>query len=167
VSSDGPLIAIKISDGYEPGPACGRPAGSISLIALQGLPGLLSIAPKSRRLMRLPPKGGLNQRERMKVDSLKRISESRNAFENAKATGDPDQGPDEHLAPDLGPGAFINQSGDIGFVQPEIAQLANRQSCASARARMTPLMPPADAPAITSTTTRNSTSRPISLNKSK
>ena len=120
-----------------------------------------------RPAMIRPSSGGLNQRERTNSESFWRTSRSmierkRPILEAAQMNG-----VRNHLL-QVPARASADSSTETSALSSHKARSASiGRSWLSARASMVPLMPPADAPAMMSTTTRNSTLRPISRSSSK
>ena len=117
--------------------------------------------------MTRPSSGGLNQRERTNSESFWRTSRSlidRNLPVLAAAQMN---GFRNHLlqVPARASGDSSTETSALSSHRSRSAPIG--RSWLSARASMVPLMPPADAPAMMSTTTRNSTLRPISRSRSK
>ncbi len=117
--------------------------------------------------MMRPSSGGLNQRERTNSESFWRTSRSAIAPSMPVFAAPQMNGFRNHLLQ-----APARASGDSSTVTSALSSHRSRsasigRSWLSARASMVPLMPPADAPAMMSTTTRSSTLRPISRSSSK
>ena len=74
----------------------------------------------------IPSSGGLNQRDRMKSDSLERTSGSLMSV-TACGAGRPEQWPKKPLAPAARSCFRRQQFGDIGILEPEVAQASHRQ----------------------------------------
>ena len=117
--------------------------------------------------MRAPLSGGLNQRDRMKSESLARTSGSPIWRQVPEAPRPHSTGRRIHLleTPARASGASSSPTSARSSQKSRNAPIG--RSWASARASMAPLMPPAEAPATMSTTTRRSTVRPMSRSRSK
>ena len=116
--------------------------------------------------MRGPSSGGLNQRERTNNDSFWRTSESLTCRKPVAAATQI-SGLMNHLLqlPARASGASRTEMSALSSHRSRSEPIG--RSWLSARASMVPLMPPAEAPAMTSTTTRSSSERPMARNRSK
>ena len=117
--------------------------------------------------MMRPLSGGRNQRERTSSESFWRTSMSLIAVSMPVFAAPQRNGLRNHL---LQTPARV--SGDSSTATSALSSQRSRmaaigKSWLSARASMAPLMPPADAPAMMSTTTRSSRLRPMSRSSSK
>ena len=124
-------------------------------VALSGAP-IEVTASYIRPAMMRPSSGGRNQRERTNSDSFCRTSRSRIAPSMPVLAAPHRNGLRNHLLQ-----APARVSGDSSTVTSALSSHRSRigsigRSWLSARASMVPLMPPAEAPAMMSTTTRSS-----------
>jgi hypothetical protein len=142
------------------------PEGSSEARALLGAPMDIT-ASYMRPAMTRPSSGGLNQRERTNSESFCRTSMSVIARKLAVRAIAHRKGLRNHLLQVPARASGASRTATSAFSSHRLRSAPMGRSWLRARANMVPLMPPAEAPAMMSTTTRISMVRPISRSSSK